>query len=137
MKITRVRYPSATGRQSMAFVAVRFWEWPALYLAAKTGRHNLRRSRNWPGLRLHDARFVLRAKGRPNVDAGRRPGPSLFERKLMERRLTEFEVALLLGLTSALQLQAWGWAAGVGLAGGLLARQLRLRERQAEEKRRK
>lgn len=137
MKITRVRYPSAAGRQSMAFLAVRFWEWPGLYLAAKTGRHNLRCSRNWPGLRLHGARFVLRAKGRPNVDAGRRPGPSLLEQKLMERRLTELEVVLLLGVTSALQLQAWGWAAGVGLVGGLLARQLRVRERQALEKRRR
>lgn len=118
MKITRELYPTADGFTAMAFIKANPWERLLLRWAHKHTRHNLRPSRNWPGLRRHGASWVMVRKGGWNPDTGRRPGLPIWLNSLVDHR---FNVIDLWGVAFAMLMPNW-WVgllfivAGTGLS---------------------
>jgi hypothetical protein len=104
MRITRELYPTATGVNAMAFIKANPWERLFLRWAHKHSRHNLRPSRNWPGLRRHGASWVMVRKGGWNPDTGRKPGLPLWVNSLVDAK---FNVIDLWAVSFAMLMPNW------------------------------
>lgn len=129
MKITREHYRAGPGHLVVnGFVKANVLERIFLRRLMRAGRHNLRPSYNWPGLRRHGASFVLAAKGSPNKDMGRKPGYPLHIEQALKRKHSGFELWCV-GLGMGVLQQLWWLGVLMCLMGVVLPRLLE-RQRQ-------
>lgn len=111
MKIYIQRIKAQSGRQMprFAYIKASWLERIALRRMMRARRHNLRPGYNWPGPKEFGAQFILKPKGRPNVDTGPNPkGYSKFYRIMTTPTFTMIDLLPLLGL-SAVQLSTQPW----------------------------
>lgn len=101
MKILIQRMCAQSGKPMprFAYVKANWLERIALRRMMKTGRHNLRPAHNWPGPAEVGASFILKPKGRRNVDPGRSPLPSKFMRVITTPMFTIVDTLPLVGLS--------------------------------------
>lgn len=114
MKIMIQRMRASNGMQMprFAYVKANWLERIALRRMMRAKRHNLRPARNWPGPAEFGASFILKAKGRHNVDPGRSPLPSKFVRIMSTPMFTMIDLLPLLCL-SLVQISSQPWLTAV------------------------
>lgn len=97
--IQRVTAQSGKPMPRFAYIKANRLERITLHRMMKAGRHNLRPARNWPGPAEVGASFILKPKGRRNVDPGRSPLPSKFMRLITTPMFTIIDMLPLVGLS--------------------------------------
>lgn len=92
MKVTREYYRHGGALTVIGFVKVNPLERWSVRRMMRAGRHNLRPSYNWPGLRRHGATFILAPKDAPNKDLGPKPGAAAWLVRTTDGRYNEVEI---------------------------------------------